>query len=336
FSLEQMKDNFLKHRATALVGSTPEGKRVASPEHQKIVQSSRHWAQHITETPTVWAIHAAYVLITVGLGIPPVQTLLRGGVAIAHLPALFLWLLPLATFADVLLYIFGPWLWSIGLRYFQGRPISARTGSRTLVIGDAPWVHQMLQAYVSKLFSLSYGIASLNVHSGDPKDHMLHHFGHRVIRGTLVFLGVPDGRRHPMQKDDESAVMMTGKQASGVRHLRSGAEIVALGHNPAIAHQGFQDAIVLNSQLTAPSTTRQASDAQVALEQLRESRFSAFERLLVGYVFFWAFAKRVSSFPLLRYQHWKSQSRTRIMTTAAPIARVTVSGMDLPSDKRPH
>ncbi|MEM9908572.1 MAG: hypothetical protein AAF921_26535, partial [Cyanobacteria bacterium P01_D01_bin.44] len=56
------------------------------------------------------------------------------------------------------------------------------------------------------------------------------------------------------------------------------------------------------------------------------SRFSAFERLLAGYVFFWALAKRVSSFPLLRYQHWKSQSRTRIMTTAAPIARVTVNG----------
>ena len=335
FSLERMKDDFLKYRAMSLVGSTPEGTRIDSPEHQTIVQSSRRWAQHITETPTVWAIHAAYVLITVGLGIPLVQTLLRGIVAIANLPSIFLWLLPLATFADILLYIFGPWLWSMGLRYLQGRPIAARTGNRTLVIGDSPWVHRMLQAYVSKLFSLSYGIASLNVHSGDPKDHMLHHYGHRVIRGTLVFLGVPDGRRHPMQKDDESAVVMTGKQASGVRHVRSGAEIVALGHNPAIAHQGFQDAVVLASELTPASTADYASDAQVALEQLRESRFSAFERLLAGYVFFWALAKRVSSFPLLRYQHWKSQSRTRIMTTAAPIARVTVGGLDLPGDARP-
>ena len=334
FLLEQMGDDFLKYRATSLTGSASEGNHIASSEHQAIIHSSYRWAQHITETPTVWAIHAAYILITVGLGIPPVQTLLRGAVAIANLPSVFLWLLPIATFADILLYIFGPWLWSIGLRRFQGRPLSARTGNRTLVIGDAPWVHQLLQAYVSKLFSLSYGIASINVHSGDPKDHMLHHFGHRVIRGTLVFLGVPDGRRHPMQRGDESAVMMTGKQASGVRHVRSGADIVALGHNPAIAHQGFQDAIVLESQLTS-HTAGCASNAQVALEQLRESRFSAFERLLAGYVFFWALAKQVSSFPLLRYQHWKSQSRTRIMTTAAPIARVTVDGLELSGDRLP-
>ena len=205
FSLERMGDDFLKHRATSLTGSAFEGKHIASPEHQAIIQSSHRWAQHITETPTVWVIRAVYVLITVGLRIPPVQTILRGVVAITNLPSAFLWLLPLATFADILLYIFGPWIWSIGLRRFQGRPLSARTGNRMLVIGDAPWVHQLLQAYVSKLFSLSYGIASLNVHSGDPKDHMLHHFGHRVIRGTLVFLGVPDGRRHPMQKGDESA-----------------------------------------------------------------------------------------------------------------------------------
>ncbi|MEH2310146.1 MAG: hypothetical protein V7K18_11815 [Nostoc sp.] len=44
----------------------------------------------------------------------------------------------------------------------------ARTGKRTLVIGDVPWVHQLLTAYVSKLFSLSYGIASLEVHGANP------------------------------------------------------------------------------------------------------------------------------------------------------------------------
>jgi len=31
-------------------------------------------------------------------------------------------LLPLITLADILIYIFGPWLWSLGLRYFQNRP----------------------------------------------------------------------------------------------------------------------------------------------------------------------------------------------------------------------
>ena len=115
-----------------------------------------------------------------------------------------------------------------------------------LVIGDVPWVHKLLKAYVSKLFSLSYAIASLDVHSANPQDHMLHYYGHRVVRGTLVFLGIPDGRRHPMRKEDESAVIMTGKQAIGVQNIRAGAEIIAIGHNPAIAHQGFQDTVVLS------------------------------------------------------------------------------------------
>ena len=70
----------------------------------------------------------SYILITVGLNAPLLQTLFRWLVAIAHLPAFFLFLLPLVRLADILVYIFGPWLWTVGLRYFQGRPLFARTG----------------------------------------------------------------------------------------------------------------------------------------------------------------------------------------------------------------
>lgn len=324
--LERMKDDFLKQRVAAITGTAANGESLPSLEHQRLVDSSRKWALHIIETPTTWAIHALYILITVGFGVPLLQTVFRGIAAIANLPEPWLRLLPLFTLGDILIYIFGPWLWALALRYFQGRPLVARTGNRSLVIGDVRWVHKLLKAYVSKLFSLSYGIASVDVHSANPQDHMLHHYGHRVVRGTLVFLGIPDGRRHPMRRDDESAVIMTGKQAIGVQNVRAGAEIIALGHNPKIAQQGFQDAIVLSSNLasnldaSAPNNTL-TSPSKVALEKLQESRFSAYERLLASYVFFWALARRVSSFPLLRYQHWKSQSRTRITTTAAPVAR---------------
>ncbi|GAB4383273.1 MAG: hypothetical protein Kow00121_44880 [Elainellaceae cyanobacterium] len=321
--LDRMKDDFL-NQSESVVGTTAKGEVLRSSDYQKLIRSSQKWAFHITETPLVWGIHALYVAIAVGLNLPLVQTVFRVlfGLANLSIPG---FLLPLITALDIIIYIFGPWFWTLGLRYVQGRPLLARTGKRTLVIGDVHWVHQMLKVYVSKLFSLSYGIASLDVHGANPQDHMLHHFGHRVVRGTLVFLGVPDGRRNPMQKENESAVIMTGKQASGVRNINTGAEIIALGHNPAIAHQGFQDAIVLPS---ASATFVEANDStlqrQIALEQLREARFGSFERLLAGYVFFWAMAKQVASFPLLRYQHWKSQSRTRIMTTAAPVSRVTL------------
>jgi hypothetical protein len=325
--LDRMKNDFL-NQSESIIGTTANGENIRSSEHQRLIRSSRRWAFHITETPLAWGIHALYILIAVGLHAPLVQTIFRLMFGLMGLPIPGL-LSPFITLADIIIYIFGPWFWTLGLRYVQGRPLLARTGKRTLVIGDVPWIHQLLKVYVSKLFSLSYGIASLDVHGANPQDHMLHHFGHRVVRGTLVFLGVPDGRRNPMQKENENAAVMTGKQASGVRNFNTGADIIALGHNPAIAHQGFQDAIILPTASTGfVEVNSEANDTtlprQVALEQLREARFGSFERLLASYVFFWALAKQVASFPLLRYQHWKSQSRTRIMTTAAPVARVTL------------
>ncbi|GAP94296.1 hypothetical protein [Leptolyngbya sp. NIES-2104] len=326
-TLENLKREFIDRSVVAIIGATVDGESIHSPEHQQIVETGKKWALHILEAPLAWGIQALYVLITVGFQIPFVQTIFRWvfGLADSPVPAS---LLPLLTFADIFIYIFGAWFWTLGLRYFQGRPLRSRTGKRTLVIGDIAWVHQLLEAYVSKLFSLSYGIASLEVHSSDPQDHMLHHFGHRVVRGTLVLLGVPDGRRSQRRKEDESAVLMTGKQANGVRNFNSGADIVALGHNPAIAHQGFQNAIILPSPITVAPTSDQFRPQQIVLEELRESRFGSFERLLASYVFFWAMAKRVSSFPLLKYQHWKSQSRTRIMTTAAPVSRAAPNLLD--------
>lgn len=324
--LEKMKIDF-PNRAEAIVGITAKGKINRSSDYSQLLQSSKKWAQHIIEAPLVWAIHSLYIALTVGLGIPFIQTVFQiiFGFASLSIPG---FLLPLLIAADILIYIFGPWLWSLALRYFQHRPLLARTGKRSVVIGDAPWIHQLLRCYVSKLFSLSYGIASLDVHGGNPQDHMLHHYGHRVVRGSLIFLGIPDGRRSPMQKESESAIVMSGKQAIGVQNLSTGAEIIALGHDPAIAHQSFQDAIVLSS-----SNIDTSFDRQITLEELRESRFTGFERLLASYVFFWAMAKQVASFPLLQYQHWKSQSRTRIMTTAAPVSRATVDRTKRPMER---
>jgi hypothetical protein len=58
------------------------------------------------------------------------------------------------------------------------------------------------------------------------------------------------------------------------------------------------------------------------IEAVRESRFGALRRLLASYVFFWAMARDVGRLPLLRFKWWRSQSRTRVMTTAAPVSAV--------------
>ena len=331
--LEMMKEDFLDKTVVQITGTNVAGEAIQSSIKQKLTKGGRHWALHVTETPLVWAIHALYVLITVGwaipfgYSIPLVKTVLGLIFDLAHLPQ-GLWgaIAPIVTGADIAVYIFGPWLWTLLLRYFQGRQLLARMGKRTLVIGDVPWVNQLLQSYVSKLFSLSYGIASLEVHGANPQNYLLHGFGHRIVRGTLIFLGVPDGRCNSKQQERENAVLMTGKQANGVRNIKVGPEIMVMGHNPEISHKGFSDAIILNrndnsiyfrNPLVAKHNDR--------IEELRESCFGAFERLLASYVFFWVLAKKVASFPFLKYEYWKSQSRTKIMTTAAPVSGVDSS-----------
>lgn len=177
---------------------------------------------------------------------------------------------------------------------------------------------------MSKLFALSYGIASIEVHSADPQNQLLHDFGHRVVRGTLIWLGIPDGRRSQQQQAAENAVLMTGKQANGIRNFNIGAEIIALGNNPAISRQGFSKSLVLRSNNDAIYFRSTTAEQKEQIEQLRESCFGSMERLLASYVFFWALAKKVAAFPCLKYEYWKSQSRTKVMTTASP-----VGGLDL-------
>jgi len=94
-----------------------------------------------------------------------------------------------------------------------------------------------------------------------------------------------------------------------------------VGSNPLIAAKGFGRAIVL------PSPVHKVCDEfganiyeNSALESLRESRFGSFLRLLSSYIVFWSMAKTVASLPLLKYEFWKSQSRTKVMTTAAPVS----------------
>ncbi|VEP14270.1 conserved membrane hypothetical protein [Hyella patelloides LEGE 07179] len=332
--LAMMKDDFLNKNVRQIIGVTARGKPIKSAIRQKLVQGGRHWGLHVTETPLAWAIHAFYVFITVGWVIPfgetlpLVKTSLGLIFNLANLPQSLLEAVsPVITLADIAIYIFGSWFWTLLIRYFQGRQLLARMGKRTLVIGDVPWVNQLLQAYISKLFSLSYGIATIEVHGSNPQNHFLHAFGHRVVRGTLIFLGVPDGRRSKKLQEAENAVLMTGKQANGVRNINVGPEIVVMGHHDAaIADKGFSDAIILDSNDDAIYFRNSTvTEQKEQIEELRESCFGAFERLLASYVFFWALAKKVASFPLLKYEYWKSQSRTKIMTTASPVAGLNLS-----------
>ena len=324
--LAMMKEDFLYNNLVKIVGTNAEGELIKSTTNQELVRDGGYWANHVIETPLAWAIHALYIFISVGWVIPfgytlPLVKTLSGLLFnLLNIPSFTQFLSPLITFADIGVYIFGAWLWTLAIRFCQGRQLLARMGKRTLVIGDVTWVNQLLQAYISKLFALSYGIATMEVHSANPQNHLLHAFAHRIVRGTLIWLGIPDGRGGKQQQQAENAVIMTGKQINGVRNLKVGAEIIALSSNRAIARLNFCKALILDSNNNSIYFRLTTAEQKEQIEKLRESCFGSFERLLAGYVFFWALAKKVASFPFLKYEHWKSQSRTKVMTTASPVA----------------
>ena len=103
--------------------------------------------------------------------------------------------------------------------------------ARTVCIADVPWVAQASEAFLSKLFACSYSIAGLNVISGNPADHLVHRHTHRVVRGSLIVCGRPDGRLSALTSL-EATVCLSVNQASSIQSLGSTAETITIGHNP--------------------------------------------------------------------------------------------------------
>jgi len=215
--LEGMEDHLFLQSVVSIVGTDCRGEKKPSRLYQQLVESGKRWGSHVIEYPITWAIQALYVVITVGWAIPfghpipPMQTLGNRLIEIFNLNNHSFMIQTLSVslaLADLGVYIFGPWIWSLGLRLAQGRQLFARIGKRTLVIGETPWVHQVLGNFVSKLFSLSYGVASVDVHGANPQDDLVHCYAHRIVRGSLLYLGIPDGRCSEMQNSQELSTIM--------------------------------------------------------------------------------------------------------------------------------
>lgn len=183
-----------------IVGFNAEGVPKDTTMHDSLKRQGRRWALHVLEGPHSWCLSAAYICVTVIWGHPIflsvaqlVHQAMREGEEEKdnELPETVKYFM-LAL--DSVLYSFLPLFFSLLLRLVQGRELLARLGKRTLVIADVPYVHQLLESYVSKLFALSYSIASLDVHGANAMDHLVHRFTHRVYRGTLIAVGRTDGR----------------------------------------------------------------------------------------------------------------------------------------------
>ena len=88
---------------------------------------------------------------------------------------------------DAVIYVFIPQISTWVIRSCQGRAAFHRMTGRTVLIGDCPWVAQSAEAFLSKLFACAYSNASVSVFSGNPADHLVHRFTHRVVRAGAVY-----------------------------------------------------------------------------------------------------------------------------------------------------
>ena len=68
--LAMMKEDFLNKNVLQIVGTTASQEVSNSPTQKILVRGGQYWAGHVTETPLAWAIHALYILISVGWAVP--------------------------------------------------------------------------------------------------------------------------------------------------------------------------------------------------------------------------------------------------------------------------
>lgn len=203
-----------------------------SAEHHNLANElrvlGRHWAQHVLEIPRAWMLSALYIFITVVYGSAPMTSATKAGMQGRFFEEELIYL---AKLLDAAIYVFLPQIMIFLIRLMQQRPLLHRMTTRTVVIGDVPWVAQTAESFLSKLMACTYSATGLIVFSANPADHMVHRMTHRVVRGTLLAVGRPDGRLTALSTAEQS-VCMAVSQASSIQSLGATCESVTIGHNP--------------------------------------------------------------------------------------------------------
>eukprot|EP00523_Entomoneis_sp_CCMP467_P014427 CAMPEP_0168768872 /NCGR_PEP_ID=MMETSP0725-20121227/2106_1 /TAXON_ID=265536 /ORGANISM="Amphiprora sp., Strain CCMP467" /LENGTH=1423 /DNA_ID=CAMNT_0008818255 /DNA_START=10 /DNA_END=4281 /DNA_ORIENTATION=- len=196
--------------------------------------SGKLWSRHVLENCKAMILSFVYVVVTVTTGFPVITALhhaVNGSDEILYV----------VRFLDSLIFFFIPQIFILLIRVVEGRDLRHRMGTRTIVVADVPWVAQAVEAFISKLFACAYSMATVNVISGNPEDHLVHRHTHRVVRGTLLACGRPDGRLSSLTSA-ESAVNLAASQACSIVSVLGGScEMVTIGHNPAALGLSKQD-----------------------------------------------------------------------------------------------
>jgi len=217
------------HALENIVGVDCEGNRLQGDRLQterSLRDAGRLWSDHVLENARAYVMSFIYIMVTVTSGFPIVTGLAK--VSGLDTERTFY----ITRCLDALIYFFLPQINITILRLLQGRNLLHRMVGRTVVIGDIPWVAQAGDAFLSKIFACSYSIAGINVLHGNPTDHLVHRHTHRVVRGSLLVAGRPDGRLLALTSS-EATVCLSINQASSIQSLGGTCESITIGHNPA-------------------------------------------------------------------------------------------------------
>ncbi|KAL7566062.1 hypothetical protein ACA910_009849 [Epithemia clementina (nom. ined.)] len=211
-----------------IVGVNTEGMRIQDKQvvESELREAGDLWADHILENARAYIMTFIYIFTTVISGHPLAFAIARA----AGLGKSNDWIYVVHAI-DASIYFWLPQINIFLLRLIQRRNLRHRMVGRTVVIGDIPWVAQCAEAFLSKIFAVSYSIAGLNVMSGNPADHFVHRHTHRVVRGSLVICGRPDGRLSALTSA-EASVCLSVNQASSIQSLNGTCESITIGHNP--------------------------------------------------------------------------------------------------------
>lgn len=201
---------------------------MVSAVHDDLKAVGQLWADHVLENARAYILSFFYIVGTVTTGFPLVTGIARAWVKTGGDD----FILYATRFIDSLIYFFLPNIMVTLIRLVQNRNLFHRMTTRTVVIGDIPWVSQCADAFLSKIFARSYSISGLNVLHGNSTDHLVHRNTHRISRGTLLICGRPDGRLTALTSA-ECSVNLTVNQSSAIQNICGTCESITIGHNPA-------------------------------------------------------------------------------------------------------
>jgi len=214
--LKAWRDTVLR-KSQRITGFDERGNAIKSEEHSDIIEKADLFGNMISETPTVNLFFRSFVFgvfcfgapmaaIAYHLGLP-----VTGYLGIPHF---------IEALADTILACTMPWWMTRAFRKWSGRlQVWGRMGPPKVVIGDIPVLNHLVEINASKRGAMAISSMDADYHGGNPQDHFGPRFLHRVRRGTILFMGLPE------EPTALKSVLLTTAQANVPNDMTVGNKI---------------------------------------------------------------------------------------------------------------